>query len=210
MSQWLATLKTTKVIPLLSLNELEHARLMLQLLVEANIKVAEIAFNRSNSPEVLKTLKKEFPDVLLLAGGIIKEESAKQAIKLGADIIITPSINPRIIKYAKSQGRPIIPGVNTPLSLEMALENDLSLVKFFPAEASGGTKLIKALNAVYPDITYIPSGGIDDSNIDEYFAFKNVIACGTGFMSEMKQVQKGNWRLLKTRIKTIQSILKYT
>lgn len=210
MNTWLTTLKTTKLIPLISVNDVHQARQMMQLLAEANILVAEIGFNQPNSSEILTTLKKEFPEALLLAGGIIQKDRAAIAIDSGADILITPSINPDILTFAKEKACPIIPGVNTPLSLEMALANDISLVKFFPAEASGGVKLIKALNSVYPDITYIPMGGIDDSNIDSYFAHKNVIACGIGFITETKQIQKGNWRLLKTRIKTIQSILKYT
>lgn len=210
MSKWLTTLKNTKIIPLISVNDVDQAKQMMQLLAEANILVAEIGFNQPNSSEILTALKNEFPEALFLAGGIIQQESAALAIESGADILITPSINPSILKFAQEKECPIIPGVNTPLSLEMALANNISLVKFFPAEASGGVKLIKALNSVYPDITYIPTGGIDDSNIDEYFTHKNVIACGIGFISETKQIQKGNWRLLKTRIKTIQSILKYT
>lgn len=210
MSNWLTTLKKTKVIPLISVNELDHARQMIQALMEANILVAEIVFNQPNSVEILTALKKEFPEVLFLAGAIIYKEQAIAAMESGADVLITPSINPEILQLAKNKDFPIIPGVNTPLSLEMAMLNNISLVKFFPAEASGGAKLIKALNTVYPDMSYIPTGGIDDANIDQYFAFKNVIACGTSFISETKQIQKGNIRLLKTRMKTIQSILKYT
>lgn len=209
MTQWLTTLKATKIIPSITIGDIEQARQMIQLLVDSNILVAEISFNHPNSSELFKTLKTEFPQMLLLAGGIIQLEKAALAIESGADVLITPSINPAILQFAKSQNCPIIPGINTPLSLEIALANDISVVKFFPAEASGGAKLIKALSTVYSDISYIPSGGIDDSNIDEYFAQKNVIACGIGFVSEAKQIQKGNWRLLKTRIKTIQSILKY-
>lgn len=210
MSEWLNTLRKTKIIPLISLNELDHARQMLQILVESNILVAEIVFNQPNSAMLLTTLKKEFPQVLFLAGGIIHKAQALKAMEAGVDLLMTPSINPEILHLAKDQNFPIIPGVNTPLSLEMAMLNNISLVKFFPAEASGGAKLIKALNTVYPDISYIPTGGIDDANIDQYFAFKNVIACSTSFISETKQIQKGNFRLLRTRIKNIQSILKYT
>ena len=122
-----------------------------------------------------------FPEMLIGAGTVLTPEQADTAIACGAHFIVSPGFNPEIVKYCQEKGCPIVPGINNPTGIEQALSLGLTTVKFFPANIYGGLKALKALSAPFPQVKFIPTGGVDRSNIDEFLAFDKIEAIGGSF-----------------------------
>ncbi|MFB0954084.1 MAG: bifunctional 4-hydroxy-2-oxoglutarate aldolase/2-dehydro-3-deoxy-phosphogluconate aldolase, partial [Aeromonadaceae bacterium] len=126
---------------------------------------------------------------------ILTSAQVDTALAAGADFIVSPGLNPTTVRHCQQQGIPIIPGVNNPSQVEQALELGLSTLKFFPAEASGGIAMLKALAAVYP-VQFMPTGGISPSNLQPYLALPNVFACGGSWMVPSELIDQGDWTTL--------------
>ena len=129
------------------------------------------------------------------AVGDLPPDAPGAALAAGADFIVSPGLNPTTVRHCQQQGIPIIPGVNNPSQVEQALELGLSTLKFFPAEASGGIAMLKALAAVYP-VQFMPTGGISPSNLQPYLALPNVFACGGSWMVPSELIDQGDWTTL--------------
>lgn len=170
------------VVPVVVINDIEEARPLAQALCEGGLPCAEVTFRTPVAAEALRIMKEEFPQMFLGAGTVLTTEQVDKAIEAGAEFIVSPGLNPKVVKYCVEKNIPIIPGCCTPSEVEQALEFGLKTVKFFPAEAAGGLKMIKAMAAPYTELTFMPTGGIDLSNITEYLAFNRIIACGGSWM----------------------------
>ena len=127
-------------------------------------------------------MSESYPDMLVGAGTVLKTEQVDAAIEAGAKFIVSPGLNPKIVRYCQEKGIPVYPGVATASEIEQALERGLSVVKFFPAEVNGGVKAIKALSAPYFQLRFMPTGGISQENIGSYLSCPQVIACGGSWM----------------------------
>ncbi|RND29984.1 bifunctional 4-hydroxy-2-oxoglutarate aldolase/2-dehydro-3-deoxy-phosphogluconate aldolase, partial [Vibrio cholerae] len=122
----------------------------------------------------------------------LRTDQVNAAIEAGVDFIVSPGFNPTIVKYCQQRGVTIVPGVNNPSLVEQAMEMGLKTLKFFPASASGGTEMLKALNAVYP-VKFMPTGGISAANIQDYLAISSVLACGGTWMVPGQLIDEQNW-----------------
>jgi 2-dehydro-3-deoxyphosphogluconate aldolase/(4S)-4-hydroxy-2-oxoglutarate aldolase len=140
-------------------------------------------------------MRKEFPKMLIGAGTILTNAQVDEAIEAGVDFIVSPGFNPRTVQYCLDKKVTIIPGVNSPSLVEQAMDMGLRTLKFFPAEASGGTGMLKALTAVYP-VKFMPTGGVSVDNIGEYLSIPSVLACGGTWMVPTKLVDEGKWEEL--------------
>ena len=138
-------------------------------------------------------LRDTLPDILIGAGTVLNAAQAKAAQQAGADFIVSPGFNPNTVKACQDLGIAITPGINNPTAIEAALEHGITTVKYFPAEASGGLKMLKALLAPYAMLQVMPTGGIGTHNIRDYLALKNVIACGGSWMVEKTLLDAQNW-----------------
>jgi Entner-Doudoroff aldolase len=171
-------LEKYKVIPVIVLNDEEDAKQKLTLLNEANILVAEITFRTEYALEGIKYATKHFPNFLIGAGTVLNKKQCKQAIDAGCKFIVSPGLSKEIANLCKEKNIPYLPGCVTPTEIIMALDLGINVVKFFPAQAFGGLKTIKSLSSAFKDVKFVPTGGIDNSNLEEYLSQKFILSVG--------------------------------
>ena len=186
-------LRTIKIVPVIALDNAADAVPLGAALRESGIPVAEITFRSPAAAEAIRRLRDADPDILIAAGTVLNAAQAKAAQQAGADFIVSPGFNPNTVKACQDMDIPITPGINNPTAIEAALEHGIDTVKYFPAEASGGIPMLKALLAPYAMLKIMPTGGINAKNIRDYLAIKNVIACGGSWMVEKSLLTAQNW-----------------
>lgn len=182
MNAVLEKIQKLAIVPVVVLNHVEDAEPVAKALCDGGLPVAEVTFRTDAAEESIRIMKEKFPHMLIGAGTVLTTEQVDRAVNAGAEFIVSPGFNPNVVKYCQEKGVPITPGVNNPTAIEAALEFGLDVVKFFPAEASGGLKAIKAMAAPYGNLKFMPTGGIGAKNINEYLAFPKIIACGGSWM----------------------------
>ena len=186
-------LRTIKIVPVIALDNAADAVPLGAALRKSGIPVAEITFRSPTAAEAIRRLRDADPDILIAAGTVLNAAQAKAAQQAGADFIVSPGFNPNTVKACQDMDIPITPGINNPTAIEAALEHGIDTVKYFPAEASGGIPMLKALLAPYAMLKIMPTGGINAKNIRDYLAIKNVIACGGSWMVEKSLLAAQNW-----------------
>ena len=186
-------LRTIKIVPVIALDNAIDAVPLGAALRKSGIPVAEITFRSPAAAEAIRRLRDADPDILIAAGTVLNAAQAKAAQQAGADFIVSPGFNPNTVKACQDMDIPITPGINNPTAIEAALENGIDTVKYFPAEASGGIPMLKALLSPYAMLKIMPTGGINAKNIRDYLAIKNVIACGGSWMVEKSLLAAQNW-----------------
>ena len=186
-------LRTIKIVPVIALDNAADAVPLGAGLRESGIPVAEITFRSPAAAEAIRRLRDADPDILIAAGTVLNAAQAKAAQQAGADFIVSPGFNSNTVKACQDMDIPITPGINNPTAIEAALEHGIDTVKYFPAEASGGIPMLKALLAPYAMLKIMPTGGINAKNIRDYLAIKNVIACGGSWMVEKSLLAAQNW-----------------
>lgn len=182
MNEVLEKIQKLGIVPVVVLDSVDDAEPVARALCEGGLPVAEVTFRTDAAEESIRIMTEKFPDMLVGAGTVLTCEQADRAIAAGAKFIVSPGFNPTVVKHVLSKGVPMTPGTNNPSAIEGALELGLDVVKFFPAEASGGLKAIKAMAAPYVNLKFMPTGGINAKNINEYLAFPKIIACGGSWM----------------------------
>ena len=182
-----------RIIPVIELEDAKDALPLCDALERGGLPIAEITFRTDAAAEAIKIVGKERPDMLLGAGTVLSPDQVKLAIEAGADFIVSPGFNPKVVNAAILSHFPILPGVNNPTHVEQATNFDVRLLKFFPAEISGGTAMLKALSGPYRDIRFVPTGGISPDNLTDYLALDNVVACGGSWMVDAKMIADGNF-----------------
>ena len=176
------TLKKAAVIPVIKINDINGAVPLANALKRGGLTVLEITFRTDCAAEAIKRIKKEVSGITIIAGTILNIETAKQSVKAGAEAIVAPGLNPEVVKWCIANKTPVCPGVATATEIEQAMSLGLNFVKFFPAEAAGGIKMIKALSTPYSNMFFMPTGGIDQNNFLDYLAFDKIIAIGGSWM----------------------------
>ncbi|MDF2611918.1 MAG: hypothetical protein K0R92_3392 [Lachnospiraceae bacterium] len=170
------------IVPVISLNDANDALPLAKALYDGGLPCAEVTFRTEAAEESIRIMSKAYPDMLVGAGTVLTTEQVDAAVKAGARFIVSPGFNPRIVSYCVSKNIPIIPGCTGPSEIEQAIEFGLSIVKFFPAEASGGLATLKAVSAPYRNMRFMPTGGINSKNINSYLSFNKIVACGGSWM----------------------------
>ena len=178
----LEQIRNIGIIPVIKIDKAEDALPLAQALIEGGLPCAEVTFRTDAAESSIELIARAFPDMLIGAGTVLTTEQADRAVNAGAKFVVSPGFNSKVVKHCQSLNVPIFPGCITPTEIEMALEHGLETVKFFPAEQAGGLPMIKALAAPYTKMNFIPTGGIDTSNLEKYLTFDKVIACGGSFM----------------------------
>ncbi len=185
-------LSAMKVVPVIAIKHSEDAVQLAKTLVENGLPCAEVTFRTEAAAEAIRLMRQAYPEMLIGAGTVLRTDQVDAAIEAGVDFIVSPGFNPTIVKYCQQRDVTIIPGVNNPSLVEQAMEMGLKTLKFFPASASGGTEMLKALNAVYP-VKFMPTGGISAANIQDYLAISSVLACGGTWMVPGQLIDEQNW-----------------
>ncbi len=177
----IARLQSLKLIPVVALENADDAEPLADALCEGGLSVAEITLRTDSAIDVIRRLGAR-DDFILGAGTVHSAEQAEEVVEAGAQFIVTPGFNPRTVTWCQQNNVPVFPGVATPTDLEMALEHNIEVVKFFPAETLGGVNALKTFSGPYGNVRFIPTGGINAKNISEYFALPSVLACGGSWM----------------------------
>ncbi len=190
------------LVPVIKLDSPEQALPLGKALVAGGIPVAEVTFRTDAAAESIKILAKELPELILGAGTVLTLEQADAAAEAGAKYIVTPGFNPKIVAHCQSLGLPVTPGVNSPTQIEQALEMGLNVIKFFPAEQSGGVAMLKAFNGPYSGkVSFIPTGGVSPKNLVDYLVCPNVFAVGGSWMVPSDAVKAGDWGRIESLCK---------
>jgi 2-dehydro-3-deoxyphosphogluconate aldolase/(4S)-4-hydroxy-2-oxoglutarate aldolase len=181
MNEVIGRLGQLKIIPVIALEDAGDAMALGEALIEGGLPVAEVTFRTEAASQSIRTMAR-LPDLLIGAGTVLNVDTVKLAVDSGAEFIVSPGFNPKVVSYCVDRQIPITPGTSNPTDIEMALDHRLSVVKFFPAEAMGGLKTLKAIAAPYGMMRFIPTGGITLTNLAEYLQFPKVLACGGSWM----------------------------
>ena len=181
-----------KLIPVIAIEAADQAIRLGTTLVENGLPIAEITFRTKAAGEAIRQLAK-LEDLMLGAGTVLSTDQVQEAVDAGAQFMVTPGFNPKVVDYCGKNRIPIIPGVCTPTEIEAALEYGLDVLKFFPAEAMGGIKTLKAFGGPYARVKFIPTGGINTTNLGDYLNLPNVLACGGSWMVSKKLISSNNY-----------------
>ncbi|NOH78621.1 bifunctional 4-hydroxy-2-oxoglutarate aldolase/2-dehydro-3-deoxy-phosphogluconate aldolase [Vibrio sp. RE86] len=186
-------LEQFKVIPVIQINNVEHAIPLAKVLVENGLPVAEVTFRTDAAAASIKAMSEAYPEMCVGAGTVLNAEQVDQAKAAGSEFVVAPGLNPNTVRYCQEIGMPIVPGVNNPSQVEQALELGLNFLKFFPAEASGGVAMVKSLLAPYVDVSLMPTGGIGKGNVNDYLAIDRVVCCGGTWMVSPALIEGEQW-----------------
>ncbi|MFI3209171.1 MAG: bifunctional 4-hydroxy-2-oxoglutarate aldolase/2-dehydro-3-deoxy-phosphogluconate aldolase [Eubacteriales bacterium] len=191
MNEVLQRLQKIGIVPVVVLNDAKDAAPLAKALCEGGLPCAEVTFRTDAAEESIRIMTTEFPDMFVGAGTVLTIEQVDRAVAAGAKFIVSPGLNPKIVKYCVDNNIPVTPGVTSPSQVEQAIELGLEVVKFFPAEAAGGLNMIKSMAAPYTKMKFMPTGGITSKNINDYLAFDKIIACGGSWMVSGDLVKAG-------------------
>lgn len=180
----LKIIANTKIVPVIKIERLDDTLPLLRAINDGGIMVAEITYRTSCAKEALELAIKNFPNMIIGAGTVINKQQAVEAIALGVNFVVSPGFSEEIAEYCKSKNILYLGGCVTPTEIMKAISNGCDIIKFFPSENYGGIKTIKALSAPFPQIKFMPTGGININNIKEYLACDKVIACGGSWMAK--------------------------
>lgn len=173
-----------QLIPVVVIKQLDETEKILSALNESGIHCAEITFRTACAAEAIALGVKTFPEMNIGAGTVINAEQCKQALEAGAKFIVSPGLSKEVALVCKEQNVPYYPGCVTPTEIMAALDLGITTVKFFPANVYGGLKALKALSAPFPQVKFIPTGGVNRDNLQEFLAFDKVAAVGGSFFVE--------------------------
>lgn len=193
MESLIERIAALKVVPVIVIERGADIVPLGEALAENGLPVAEITFRTPAAAQAIRLLRAARPDMLIGAGTVLDREQAQRAKDAGADFIVSPGFNPNTARICRELDMPFIPGVNNPSAIEGALELGLTALKFFPAEPSGGIRMIKALLGPYPQLRLMPTGGIGIGNIRDYLSVPGVIACGGSWMVDRTLLDTGRW-----------------
>ena len=197
MNDTLVQIGKTGIVPVVVLNNASDAEPLAEALINGGLPCAEVTFRTDAAEESIRIMKEKFPEMLVGAGTVLTTEQVDRAVAAGAEFIVSPGLNPRIVKYCVERNIPITPGCSNASDIELALENGLEVVKFFPAEPAGGLKMIKALAAPYVGVKFMPTGGINATNVREYLKYNRIIACGGSWMVKGDLIKAGDFEKIK-------------
>lgn len=193
MEKLIEKISAVGVVPVVKLDSADDALPLAAALKDGGLCCAEVTFRTDAAEESIRRIAKEYPDFLVAAGTVLTPEQADAAMSAGASFVVSPGLNPAVVNHCKDKGYPIIPGVCTPSEVEMALSLGLKYLKFFPAEAAGGVKMIKAMAAPYTMVKFMPTGGIGVNNLADYLNCKAVYACGGSWMVPADKISEGKF-----------------
>ena len=181
------------IVPVVVLEEVAQALPVAQALLAGGINVMEITFRTAAAKESIATVAREMPEMMVGAGTVVNLRQLEEAAQAGAQFIVSPGSSAELIKASLERQLAIVPGVATPSEIMIGLELGLKVFKFFPAETYGGLKAIKALSGPFPQIRFIPTGGIRQDNAGEYLKSPGIIAVGGSWMVSADLIRAGRF-----------------
>ena len=207
MCEVLDKIKEIGIVPVIVLDDAKDAAPLAKALMDGGLPCAEVTFRTAAAEASIAAISASYPDLLVGAGTVLTTEQVDRAVAAGAKFIVSPGFNPRIVKYCQEKGVPITPGCSSPTDIEQALEHGLKVVKFFPAEQLGGLPMIKALSGPYVDVSFMPTGGINASNVKAYLSYNRILACGGSWMVKKDMIQSGDFEGIEALVKEAKALV---
>ncbi|MCR4924212.1 MAG: bifunctional 4-hydroxy-2-oxoglutarate aldolase/2-dehydro-3-deoxy-phosphogluconate aldolase [Lachnospiraceae bacterium] len=196
------------IIPVVVLNDAKYAEGLGKALMEGGLPAAEVTFRTDAAEESIRILSSKFPDMLVGAGTVLTTEQVDRAVNAGAKFIVAPGLDPDIVKYCQSKNIPVCPGTQSPSEVTEAVKLGLDHVKFFPAENSGGLKMINAMGAAFVNVKFMPTGGINADNVTDYLKSPKIFCCGGSWMVKKDLIEGEKFDEIKEMVKTAADIVK--
>ena len=181
------------VVPVVVLDEVKDAAPLAKALVEGGLPCAEVTFRTEAAAESIKVMTQAYPEMLVGAGTVLTTEQVDEAVVAGAKFIVSPGFDAEIVDYCIKNEIPVFPGCITPSEVAQAVKRGLKVVKFFPAEPAGGISMIKAMAAPYVGLKFMPTGGINAKNLEDYLSSDKIICCGGSWMVKGDLVKAGEF-----------------
>ena len=192
-----AKLREIKLLPVVKLESAADAPTLAEALIRGGLPAIELTFRTDAAEESICHIKARFPDMLVGAGTVINVEQAKRALDASADFLVSPGLNDKLVEYAQQQDVAIFPGCCTATEIMKALEHGLSILKYFPANIYGGIQGLKTIAAVFPTMRFMPTGGVNCENMEEYLSFERVIAVGGSWMVKDTLIRAGDFSAIE-------------
>lgn len=186
-----------KVVPVVVLDDAKDAEPLAKALVEGGLPCAEVTFRTEEAAESIRIMTEVYPDMLVGAGTVLTAEQVDKAVESGAKFIVSPGFDPEIVDYCIEKNIPVFPGCISPSEVAQAVKRGLKVVKFFPAEQSGGLAMIKAMAAPYNMLKFMPTGGINTKNLKDYLACDKILCCGGSWMVKGDMIKAGEFEKIK-------------
>ncbi len=202
-----AFLSISPVIPVVVIDEVSDALPLAEALLEGGIGIIEITLRTSAALDSIKIISDELPEICVGAGTVNSVNAIQSAANAGAKFLVSPGATKTLLDAARYHDIPLLPGAITPSEAMILQENGYTFLKFFPAEAAGGTKMLSSLAGPLPDIKFCPTGGINSSNIREYLTIKNVVCAGSSWITESDLIKNKNWTEITRRAREVITLL---
>ena len=210
MNKTLQDLCSYGVIPVVVINKTEDAKPLAKALCEGGLKCAEVTFRTDAAQEAIRIMSKEYPDMMVGAGTVLTIDQVDRAVSAGAKFIVSPGFDPEIVDYCIDKDIPVVPGCMTPSEVAQGVKRGLEVLKFFPAQQAGGVAMIKAMAAPYTSVMFMPTGGINADNLEQYLSFKKIAACGGSWMVKADLIDSKDFQkiteLTKEAVRLVKSI----
>lgn len=197
MNDVLKKISEVGILPVVVLDDAKDATKLAKALIEGGLPCAEVTFRTDAAEESIKLIAAEYPDMLVGAGTVLSVEQVKRAVNAGAKFIVSPGFDEDVVKYCLENNIPVTPGVCTPSDVQKGYKLGLDVLKFFPAEPSGGLSMIKAIAAPYTMMKFIPTGGINENNMEDYVKYDRILAIGGSWMVKSSLIKNGEFDKIK-------------
>lgn len=208
MKEVLKKVEELKIVPVVVLEDEKDAVPLGRALIRGGLPVAEVTFRTAAAAAAIKAMSEAFPEMLVGAGTVINVKQCKEAVACGAQFIVTPGYSEEVTQYCCENNIPILPGVCTPTELMMVVNHELPVAKFFPAAQFGGLQTIKAMSAPFPQMRFMPTGGVSEANILEYLADDKIIAAGGSWMVKGDLIKAGKFDEIEAMTRSAVDLVK--
>lgn len=197
MNEVIEKLGKIGIVPVVKIDRAQDALPLAKALCAGGLPCAEVTFRTDAAAQAIMAMTENFPQMCVGAGTVLNAAQVDAAVEAGAQFIVSPGLNPKTVEYCIGKKIPVVPGTSTPSDIEQAIELGLDVVKFFPAEQSGGLAKIKAMSAPYVNMRFMPTGGINAKNLTSYLDFNKIVACGGSWMVPGDLINAGEWEKIE-------------
>ncbi|MDX1447423.1 MAG: bifunctional 4-hydroxy-2-oxoglutarate aldolase/2-dehydro-3-deoxy-phosphogluconate aldolase [Acidimicrobiia bacterium] len=203
----LSAVEESGILPVAVVEEVDAACRLAEAVSAEGLACMEVTLRTASAATVIRRLAREFPDMTVGAGTVLSVGHAQAAALAGARFVVSPGFDPEVVEWCHEHNLPVIPGAVTPTEIGAVLRAGVSVVKFFPAEAMGGAPTLQSLAGPFPEVRFLPTGGLDESNLDSYLRVQSVLACGSSWVVDRRLIEAGDFSRIRERCRLARQIV---